>query len=182
MEQSATETPACGYAAVQHTVVVLVVVVVSLTQLIKEEEKKKNTALLLTSLVLTMPLTYFPTTESTKKTLDSTARHRSLSPTLTSIFLPLSLRLRLRLRLLSPVLPEACLSLRGGCAQSSCTERTQESERERERGAVRVHAGAGPLQCMWWCWGGGVAECARSRFRSCFLENATRPHIKNALR
>lgn len=49
----------------------------------------------LTSFVLTTPLTYFPRTESMQRTLDSTARHRSLSPTLTSIFL-------------SPQLPLVC--------------------------------------------------------------------------
>lgn len=40
-----------------------------------------------TSLVSTTPFTYFPRTESTQRTLDSTASHRSLSQTLTSIFL-----------------------------------------------------------------------------------------------
>lgn len=49
----------------------------------------------LTSFVLTTPLTYFPRTESMQRTLDSTARHRSRSPTLTSIFL-------------SPQLPLVC--------------------------------------------------------------------------
>lgn len=66
-------------------------VAVSLSQVATNERGKGKTAL--TSWVLTMPLTYFPKTESTQRTLDSTARHKSLSPTLTSIFLspPLSL-------------------------------------------------------------------------------------------
>lgn len=36
--------------------------------------------------MLTTPLTYFPRTKSTPRTLDSTARYRSLTPTRTSIF------------------------------------------------------------------------------------------------
>lgn len=71
----------------------------------------------LTSLVFTTPLTYFPSTESTQRRLDSAATHRSLSPTRNSIFLFPRLPL-----VCSPRSPEACP--RAGAR----------SARERERG------------------------------------------------
>jgi len=146
----------------------------------RKRQKKIKNKKALTSLVSTIPLTYFPRTESTQKRLDSTAKQRSLSPTLTSIFL-------------SPQLPLVCSP--SSPKPVSARERARRSTaRDGERGTRRAHAGpfggCGPppaveagcvddevCPCVRACLGGsGGVYRARALFRSCF-DNATRPHI-----
>lgn len=126
----------------------------------------------LTSFVLTTPLTYFPRTESMQRTLDSTARHRSLSPTLTSIFL-------------SPQLPLVC----SPSSQKPVSARERALTEREESGALAPAASmhVPPLRqvkldggCLGGREGGGGGCRARARFRSCFV-NATCPHAQNAM-
>lgn len=119
----------------------------------------------LTSLVSTMPLTYFPRAGITQSTQDSSARCTSLSATRASIFR-------------SPPLPLVCsrgsarsLGL-SGCARG----RNKEGEGGRcEKGRGGGWQQAGPLQ--WSAWrliGGGWGSARAHAFHSCYDDNATR--------